>query len=94
MSSSEKLMNFMHFRKSSTQNGDHHIFLIMTGNAHKESCHKLLSLILVRERGLYIIKLIVAEKLWLLSQLKKKLFDDKPMFCQLVLPLSYLYLWY
>ena len=44
-------MNFMHFHNSSTQNCDHHILLIMTGNAHKESCHKL-SLILVREQGL------------------------------------------
>ena len=48
-------MNFMHLDNSSTQNCDHHILLIMTGNAHKESCHKL-SLILVREQGLYIIK--------------------------------------
>ena len=55
MSSSEKLMNFMHFHNSSTQNCDHRILLIMTGNVHKESCHKVL-LILVREQGLYIIK--------------------------------------
>ena len=45
----------MHFHKSCTRNCDHHILLIMTGNVHKESCHKLL-LILVREQGLYIIK--------------------------------------
>ena len=48
-------MNFMHFRNSSTRNCDQHILLIMTGNAHKESCLKL-SLLLVREQGLYIIK--------------------------------------
>ena len=48
-------MNFMHFHNSSTRNCDHHILLIMTGNAYKESCNKL-SLILVREQGLYIIK--------------------------------------
>ena len=51
VSSSEKLMNFMHFHNSSTRNRDHHILLIMTGNARKEYCHKLL-LILVREHGL------------------------------------------
>ena len=45
----------MHFHNSSLQNCDHHILLIMTGNAHKESCNKLL-LILVREQGLYVIK--------------------------------------
>ena len=48
VSSSEKLMNFMHFYTSSTRNCDYHILLIMAGNLLKESCHKL-SLILVRE---------------------------------------------
>ena len=56
VSSSEKLINFMHFHNSSTRNCGHHILLGMTGNADKESCHKLLSLILVREHGLHIIK--------------------------------------
>ena len=51
VSSSETLMNSMHFHNSCTRNCDHHIVLIMTGNAHKESCHKL-SLILVRKKGL------------------------------------------
>ena len=55
MSSSEKLMNFMHFYNYSTRNCDRHILLIMTGNVHKKFCHKLL-LILVRGHGLYIIK--------------------------------------
>ena len=45
----------MHFHNSCTQNCDHLILLIITGNAHKESCHKLL-LIRVREGRLYIIK--------------------------------------
>ena len=62
MSSSEKLMTFMHFDNSSTQNCDHHILLIMTGNAHKESCYKLF-LILVREKGLYIIKTDCSSKM-------------------------------
>ena len=48
-------MNFMHFHNSSARNYGYHILLIMTGNAHKESFHKL-SFILVREQGLYIIK--------------------------------------
>ena len=71
----------MHFQNSSTQNCDHHILLIMTGNAHKESCLKLLLIfILVREKELYLLKLIVATKWWLLSQLNKKLFIGKPIF--------------
>ena len=41
----------MHFHSSSTRNCDYHILLILTGNAHKESCPKLSS-ILVREQGL------------------------------------------
>ena len=53
----------------------------MTGNAHKESFLKLLLiLILVREKGLNILKLIAWTKWWLLSQLKKKLFIGKPIF--------------
>ena len=35
VSSSENLMNFKHFHHSCTQNCDHHIFLIITGNARK-----------------------------------------------------------
>ena len=72
---------FMHFQNSCTQNCDHHILFIMTGNALKESCLKLLLILkLVREKGLYILKLIVATKWWLLSQLKTKLFIGKPIF--------------
>ena len=41
----------MHFHHSYPRNCDHHILLVMTDNAHQESCHKL-SLILVREQGL------------------------------------------
>ena len=56
-------MNFMQFHNSSTRNCDHHILLIITGNASKESCHKL-SLIFVREQGLIKIdcrgKMVVA----------------------------------
>ena len=44
-------MNFMHFHNSCTRNCDHHIFLIITANAHKESCHRLL-LKLVKEQRL------------------------------------------
>ena len=63
-------MIFVHFQNSSTRNCDHHILLIMAGNAHKESCHKL-SLTLKGE-GIEIetqSKLMVAAKWWLLSQL-------------------------
>ena len=84
MSSSEKLMNFMHFHNSRTQNCDCHILFIMTGNAHKESCHKLL-LILVREKGL--IKTDCSGKMVIAFTIKERLFNGKPI-------LYYLYLWY
>ena len=45
------VLSLMYFHNSSTRNRDHHILLIITGNAHKESCHRL-SLILVREQEL------------------------------------------
>ena len=64
-------MNFMHFQNSCTQNCDHHILLIMTGNAHKESCHKLF-LILVREQGLYIIKTDCSGKMVVAFTIKEK----------------------
>ena len=63
----------MHFQNSCTQNCGHHSLLIITGNTHKESCLKLLLILIpVREKGLYILKLIVATKWWSFSQLKKK----------------------
>ena len=65
-------MNFMHFHNSSTQNCDHHILLIMTSNAHKESCHKLLLLILVREHGLYIIKTDCSSEMVVAFTIKEK----------------------
>ena len=70
VSSSEKLMNFMYFHNSCTRNCDHHMFLIMTGNNHKESCHKLL-LILVREMGLYINKTDCSSKMMLAFTIKE-----------------------
>ena len=70
-------MSFMNFHNSSTQNLNHQILLFMTGNAHEGSCHKLLSLILVRKKGLYIIKTDCSGEM--LSQLKKKLFNGKPI---------------
>ena len=72
MSSSEKLMNFMLFHNSFTRNCDHHIVLIMTGNVHKESCHKLL-LILEREQGLYIIKTDCSGKMVIAFKIKEKI---------------------
>ena len=77
VSSSEKLMTFMHFHNSSTRNCDHHILLIMTGNAHKESYHKL-SLIRVREYGLHIFKTDCSGKMVVAFTIKK-LFNGKPI---------------
>ena len=85
------LMNFMHFHNSSTQNCDHRILLIITGNAHKESCHKL-SFILVREQGLYTIKTDCSSKMVVAFTIKEINYLMVSLFCQLVLPLSYLYL--
>ena len=65
----------------------------MTGNAHKESCHKL-SLILAREQGLYIIKTDCSGEMVVAFTIKEKYYSMVTLFCQLVLPLSYLYLWY
>ena len=71
-------MNFMHFHNFSTQNCDHHILLIMTGNAYKESCHKLL-LILVSKKGLYIIKTDCSGKMEVAFTIKEKLSNGKPI---------------
>ena len=49
----------------------------MTGNAHIESCHKLL-LILVREKGLYIIKTDCSGEMVVAFTIKK-LFNSKPI---------------
>ena len=93
VSSSEKLMNFMHFHNSSTWNCNHHILLIMTCNAHKESCHKLL-LILVREKGLHIIKTDCSDKLLVAFTIKEKNYLLVSLFFDVALPLSYLNFWY
>ena len=73
-------MNFMHFHKSSTRNCDHHILLIMTGNVHKETCHKLL-LILVREQGLYIIKTDCSGEIVVAFTIKEKCYLMVSLFC-------------
>ena len=65
----------------------------MTGNAHKESCHKLL-LILVREQKLYIIKTDCSGKMVVAFTIIEINYFMVSLFYQLVLPLSYLYLWY
>ena len=66
-------MSFMHFHNSSSQNCDDFILLIMTGNAHKQFCHKL-SLILVREQR--FIKTDCKGKM-VVAFTKKKLFNGK-----------------
>ena len=48
----------------------------MTGNAHKESCHKL-SFVLVREQGL--IKTDCSGKVVVAFTIKEKLFNGKPI---------------
>ena len=84
-------MNFVHFHNSCTRNCDHHILLIMTGNAHKESCNKL-SLILVRKQGLYIIETDCSGEMVVAFTIKEKNYLMVRLFYQLVLPFSYLYL--
>ena len=83
----------MHFHNSFTQNCDHHTLLIMTGNAHKESCHKLLSLILVREQGLYIIKTDCSGKMMVAFTTKENTLQCEHIFL-IGAALSYLFLWY
>ena len=83
-------MNFMHFHNSFTRNCNNHILLIMTGNAHKEFCRKLL-LILVREQGLYIIKTDCSGKMVVAFTIKEISYLVVSLFYDVVLPLSYLY---
>ena len=86
-------MDIIHFHKSCARNCDHHILLIMTGNAHQESCHKL-SLIFVREEGLFIIKNDCSGEMVVAFTIKEKIYLMVSLFYQLVLPLSYIFLWY
>ena len=51
----------------------------MTGNAHKESCHKLLSLILVREQELYVIKTDCSGEMMAAFTIKEKHLNGKPI---------------
>ena len=80
-------MNFMHFHNSYTRNCDHHILLIMTGNAHKESCHKLL-FIFVREQRLYVIKTDCSGKMVVAFTIKEKSYLLVSLFFDVVLPFS------
>ena len=66
----------------------------MTGNARKKSRHKLLSLILVWKQGLYIIKIDGSGKIVVAFTIKEINYLMVSLLCQLMLPLSYLYLWY
>ena len=77
-------MNFIHFHNSSKQNCYPHILLIMTDNAHKESCHKL-SLIPVREHRLYIIKTDCSGKMVVALTIEEKNYLMVSLFRQLVL---------
>ena len=57
------------------------VFLVMTGNAHQESCLKLsLILILVREKEFYVIKTDCSGEMVVAFTIKEKtLFDGKPI---------------
>ena len=78
-------MIFMHFQNSCTRNCDHHIILIMTGNAHKEFCHKLWLILkgegIETQSKLMVIDLTITQINYLVLCL----------FCDMVLPLSYVY---
>ena len=63
-------MSFKHFHNS-TRNCDHYILLITAGNAHKQSCHKVL-FILVREQGLCIIKTDCSDEMVVAFAIKEK----------------------
>ena len=83
-------MTFMHFYNSCTRNWDHHVLLTMTGNAHNRSCHKLL-LIIVREQGLYLIKTDCSGEMVVAFIITEINYLMVSLFCDVVLPLSYLY---
>ena len=57
----------------------------MTGNAHEESCHKLLS-IHVREQGLYIIKTDCSGKIMVAFEIKEKAICWQAYFANLCCP--------
>ena len=72
-------MNFMYFHNSSTRNCDHCIFLIMTGNAHKESCLKLLFILVMKQR-LYLFKTDCSDQIGgCFHNYRNKLFNGKPI---------------
>ena len=73
----------MHFQNSCTRNCDNHILLIMTGNAHKESCN--IWLILKGEGIETQSKLMVAFTITRINYLVVSLF------CDIVLPFSHVY---
>ena len=54
----------------------------MTGNAHKEFCHKLLSSTLVREQGLYIIKTNCSGKIVVGFTIKEEIYSMESLFCR------------
>ena len=93
VNSSQNLMNFMHFHNSCTQNCDYHILLIMIGNAHKESCHKL-SLCLSRRKDWNTIKIDGSDQMVVTFTITEINYLVVSSFWDVVLPLSNLYFWY
>ena len=91
------LMNFMHFHNFRTRNGDYHIPLIKTGNAHEE---KMLPPTIinifksVRERDQNKNKIDGCGEMMVAFTMTKIKYLMASIFCELAWSLSYIYLWY
>ena len=94
VSSSEKLMNFMDFHNSCTRNCDHHILLNLTGNTHKESCHKFIIVNTCERARIVHNQNLLQRRTMVAFTIKETNYLMVSLFCDVVLPLSYLYLWY
>ena len=81
----------MHFQNSCTRNCDHHILLIMTGNAHKESCLKL-NINTCEKEGIVHIKTDCSDKMVVTFTINEKNYLLVSLFFDGVLLLSYFYL--
>ena len=71
--SQQQRVIFFNFLNSSTPNGDHLILLIEIGSAHKERMFHKLSLLRLKSvrEGLKQLKMMMAAKWWLFTQLQK-----------------------
>ena len=80
-------MIFVHFHNSCTRNCNHNILLIMTGNAHKESCHKLW--LLLNGEGIETIKTDGSGEMVVAFTITQINYLVVSLSCNVVLPLSY-----